>query len=555
MTTGYERFKTPFYDIYVGGPNDAPSKMIKLPYQILKLIQKVEIVRTFDACLINDIVNITFIEGSREPYSQLFGTTDPLYRDEGSKASLTNKPGLIPDLTFTSGGVGIKALDSVLDKGQDLVQAVTAATSLLPLDGLKFTGPVDIDKPKESVGLKYLLQEGNKIKVTWGYVEGQISGSNKSVISQITTMQTQFPENGSPITTITCTGHEDRLDRISTPIGVKFSKKIPAGADTNTGKLLLREEDLSTKEVIQKICNDAGIKLIISDTLDGDKLNKDNVKKWIAGESLYQLFTRLAHRHNAFFTSYIDPYDGKETIAFIKRSEFEKTSTIDDANLFVYKGAGSILKSVSIIAAFSGITGAATSGVTRDGKLTTSISEGGTEVVLYKGQMLTPQNPGSTSASSKKISKSSTRGGTSTGKVEVHPEIDNKTNTKVILNADANCSGKQIALEFVTLGHHSLEPGQTIHFKNIGQRYSGKYHVQTVTHIIDSSGYICRGAAYGYGLSGGVGVTPNKSIPGEENEATLNPVQLYDKAPKSLSNAAKGLSTGGSAKAKYDKTR
>jgi hypothetical protein len=556
MATGYEKYKTPFYEVQIV-PAIGAKKPFKLPYQVHKLIQKVEIIRTFDKCFINDIINIHMIEGSREPYSSSDKVdTRELYPLEtGSNDGITNRPGLLTDLRFSNSGTGITALDNLpidINPGE----LVSDVAPEFPLSGDVSTPRLNIKKSTPGSGIKYLFQEGNYVIVTWGYLEDP--KSVKKVASRITLIQTEFPENDHPRTNIVCQGPAQILDKLSAPIGRSFFTKIPAGVDVSSGKIMLKHKDIPTSTMIKQICQSAGIKCIINDTFDADTLEDGRAKKLPAGVSLHQFFKDLASRHNAYYMPFIDTDSLDTVISFINRTDFEKTTTIEDQNLFVYKGSGSILKSLSVKVDFGGITGATKLGYNADGELKGTVADNGGDryLTLFEGQKLANSDATSYDQSAKKLAKSF-KGGTTTGKAEVNPEADSNKNLDPLTQSSAACMSRIVALEFTTLGNTQIEPGQTILFQNIGDRYSGTYNVLTVNHILEPNSYICTGSANSAALSGGIGAN-TAYIPGDKID-TKRSVSLFEAAPKPLNNSSlpsvTGSLTGGSPKAEHDKKR
>ena len=73
MTTGYELFKTPFFEVSVARAGSA--QYVKLPYQVHKLISKVEITESFVPCTPLQI-SLTLYEGSRQPFLLIAGVAD-----------------------------------------------------------------------------------------------------------------------------------------------------------------------------------------------------------------------------------------------------------------------------------------------------------------------------------------------------------------------------------------------------------------------------------------------------------------------------------------------
>ncbi len=497
MGADYRKFKTPFYEISI---SDATGKrFVNLPHHILRLVDKIEITETFIGAECTAFT-LDFIEGSREPASPDASLgTDGLYKigvsgqnsDMAIAGSITNRSGSITDLRF-SGTAGITWLTETERKN--------GAIDRRPQENIN--GDIVTRSFKnEPSRPQFLFQANNIIKVTWGYKED--IHSQRTIAGYITTLTSTFPDSGPTKTTVTCQDTKAAFDQIVPTKGIPFGTVVTTGK----GNSIVTFKDEKTDKVLRSICDKLGMAAIISENLPGDVVDKDKQKLWIAGESFHQFMTRLARIHNSYYTLYFDPKTKKDTLAFIKKADFESVLVITDRELTTYKGPGSILKSVEIRAAFALPSGNGQMGINNNGKVQGAII-GKTSLPQFlnssgKLEQVTSDNPAnginpipSVAALEKNLANGST-----TGTLDLNPSTSKDRQTSLAEN-ETNDNSKNISLEFVSLGYPKYHPG-VIEFRNLGVRYSGKYRLVSVTHTIDSSGYVTKGSAMSMAIATG----------------------------------------------------
>jgi hypothetical protein len=522
MPADYRNFKTPYFEIEIG--DSTGQRLVKLPHHILRLVEKVEILETFDPPGVNTI-KLTFIEGSREPASpdQQLGT-DGLYKIPNSEGgspktdisgSITNRSGTITDLRF-SGSSGITFLTEQEQRTGRVDNSVQEN-----IIGQNVTRK----HVKEPTAPLFLFQERNQVRVTWGYKEDP--SSVRSIRAYILHLSTTFPENGPTRTVVTCEDTGRVLDQVAPVKGVPFGRRVTSPK----GNSVITFEDLETDTLIRNICDKAGLPCIVSTDLPAPKMDADKQKVWIAGESFHQFMTRLADAHGCYYKVTPDPENGRDTIIFIKKADFEGKVIIGDKTLTTYKGPGTLLRTVDIKIDFAGLAGNARTGVNKEGSRTSSNNGDGQDLeVLYtnEGQPeqhipMSPVGQGNEVGAAKGIVDTVLEG-ESTGVTDVHP-----TESSGTLDARSKLGAKEqerkILLEFTTLGYTRFTPG-VVDFRNIGVRYSGKYRLITVTHTIDSSGYSTKGTGISFALRAG-GVPNPEAQKGQDAEEGKEEVVLY----------------------------
>ena len=335
-----------------------------------------------------------------------------------------------------------------------------------------------------------------------------------------------FPEKGTPKTTIVCHSAASAADQVSTKKGKNFG--IPAVVNfSESGFPITDLIDLPLAALLRKICAESGIDCIVSREFKFSTYEAGKAKRWMGGESLHQFLTRMASEHDAIYQFLTKP-NGKDTLVFVTRDDWFKSPVSLREDFFTYRGANSILKSVSIKADFGSDVGTFVQSVSETGQTVgvevqqPSSPLFGEEKVQANCPLLA--NPVGAAQMADKLSN-----GGGTGRSEMIAQADTG-NQKDIANSKVN--GKQsnlLALEFSCLGFTRLYPG-SLKFSGIGNRYSGYYNIKQVTHILDSNGYTCRGTATSFSNSEG-GVSnenpDSKPIIQKEESNLFEPVGQY----------------------------
>jgi len=511
----YRKFKTPYYQIEIR--DSAGKRKVKLPHHILRLCVKVELFEALSSENGTDTLTLDFIEGSREPASTdaSMGTSG-LYKiplegdgvDMEVSGSMTNRTGVLTDLRF-SGNSGITFITEQEKKTGKLDNKIQEN-----VEGKKTTRKFK----RESSAPVFLFQQRNQVKVTWGYIEDP--KTVRSFVGYISIVQTDFPESSMPTTKITCQGALFGWDQISTKATKTFGKRIT----TSKGNSIIQFQDLKTDEVLRNISDKTGIPVIISKDMEISKFDKDKQKMWLAGESFKEFMDRMAAMENAMWKVVTDPKTGVDNIVFITKKEFEaRMIPAYDPNLFTFRAPGSILKSVSVKVDFGGIGGNAQVGLNENGEVLSKEDMVGRELFTKYNSSATKKpeeavdiDPNSTNPISSVTSiTDNIAGGDVTGTVEHNPRTDEAGLDKTA-SVTANKQHNIIQLDFTTIGFTKMTPG-VIELKGIGVRYSGKYRILTVTHTIDSSGYITKCTATSLALPRG-GVKLDDTPKGQEKE-------------------------------------
>lgn len=546
--TDYSKFRTPFVEISIGDTKG--SNMKPLPPQIARLIESVEIMETLCCSSFNQ-VTIKFNEGSREPFDIAQGSNaDPSFYPNGGLGELNNYSGSLVDLKVSSGNKTSTpdiSVTGLVSAGLDALGLGGAADALGGLLGGEEETPGKDNTPPEPVennendpsykeNIKFLLQERNQVNVTWGYREDL--KSIRKLRCYIMLLTSEFPENGTPRTTIICHSAAGIADLLVPKNGVNLGLEKDSGS-SESGKAMQDFEDKEPKDLIESICSDGGMECIVSDTFDTPMQQEGRNTQWNAGESLNQFFTRLARRYNAIYRMESNPTTGKDTVIFINKKEWQKYPIYSGPDLYTYRGNGSIIKSINIKADYGSSVGTFMKSINEEGgKVSEEVKTPPEPVSLFESiqntnPIIAPEVP-TVASFADKIS------GGVTGNVSISAESSPAALNGIAKSETSKQASRVLAMDFNTLGYPQLTPG-TIKFGGIGKRYSGFYNVQQVTHTINSNGYNCSGVATSF-TNGEGGVVPDKP-----NEKVDEPEQVEIKLFESQK------APDGTAKQKYNK--
>ena len=556
----YDKFKTPYLEIRIG--NAKGGELHSLPESILRLIEKVEITETSAGCNITSQFNISFIEGSREPFKRSFGTSaSSLYG-----TPITNSQGMLADLRFSDiGGTGggftsVIPSEVGLNKKSFSISSPGAVGLVSPKKGttggeIKDTTQIASEETAKLKNVSYVFQEKNIVEIKWGYLED--SHNMRTIRGNIIVVQYEFSESNDTRMSISCAGPGSWLDQLAPLNAVYFSDTKSAGMDDD-GSPLYHFEDQNIETVLKKLFPDFNI--IVSDNLLANKLGKGHSKLLPAGKSPEQFLRGLKRKTNAMYISYYSPKDGKPTIAYISRTEFMKKEVIKNRALFNYGNQGSILKTVSVKAEFNGLSGAGVVGVGSDGTITKAFTNNGAKAeTYYPDKSIIDPSP----ASGNSIPEAENmnvnlfgNGALTVSKVEVSPAADEPEYLADTAQSLAACRNRLVVLEFSAIGYPSMTTG-VVTFGGISQRFSGQYEVLTVTHVIDASSYTMRGTAQAAMIDGESGVVPADA---QQGTVELETVQMFKSAstfktvsPGLVGTSVASTSNGSSAMDEYIK--
>lgn len=517
----YTKFKTPFFEVEIGDSTN--SRKVKLPHHILRLIQKVEITESMKKDPIFTI-NLDFLEGSREPASRDAQVgTQGLYKvpnssgaiDMAISGSITNRTGSVTDLRFSGSG-GITFITAE--------EAATATVDNTPQETVegKIKTRVHKGEPKAP---RFLLQERNIVKVTWGYLEDP--QTVRSVVGRIAVINVEYPDSNQTRTSVVCNGAKVFLDQLSPCRG------IPLGTiERNGSSVVIQPTDKNIKEVIEDLCDKLGLACIVSENIPVNKLDAEHQKVWMAGESFNELMERYAEENDARYDIIYDTKTEKDTLVFLSNTDFLSKPITNSVQLFRYGAPGTILKSVRLTSDFGAMSGSSFLGISKEAEqVCNTVRNGSDETVvgLFRGKQEEVIDKDPTSGTNPVPSAVSAESEfkTVSGKVENSPKVDDEANIESSAKIEDQKLQASITGSISTLGFPGLFPG-LIHIDNIGVRYSGTYEVLSVKHLISTGGYTSEATITSNTVATG-GVKVSEAAKSEEPEQV--DVQLFQPKP------------------------
>jgi hypothetical protein len=517
MTKDYRKFKTTFFELVISDP-EGKSK-VKLPHHILRLVEKLEFKEVWDnKNSSTDMLTVSFLEGSREPASpnEELGTKG-LYNipNEGPGAdmniagSVTNRVGLINDLRF-SGSAGI----TFLSPGEKRTGRIRKA----PVKNVNGDTVSRLHK-QENAKPVFLFQENNLIELTWGYKEDP--DTVRTVTYRMLTFKVNYPKTGQIRTTIMAFDAGAMLDKLSpSETSIDFGEIIRTvgGAGDIGGEEVAFDENVTTTEMVENLCAQAGIACLVSPVLD--LANAGSRKVWFVGQSFEQFMRELAKKHNSVYKVKIDPTTGKETLIFLTKHDLKK-HTIAPLNeeYFIYKSAGSIILDLNVMADFKNYAASTVKTMTEEKKKNTQINQ----VSVGQFENKDPNSASATNLNNQYgagvLLQKNTLGESnpSTGQSESRGDEDPASQAALAQNTTDKLDERKVVLSLTTLGFTGLSAG-SINVQGIGLRYSGVYQVRAVTHLINNRGYTCKVIADTLSVPSGGTFTP-KPKKDDEDEA------------------------------------
>lgn len=507
----YRNFRTPYFKVEIG---DSEGKnFIELPSFVYRLIEKVEIQETFVVGGKNDssTITLTFVESGAPSHLSGLNTT--------------YKPGMLTDLTF-----GEKKITFLTEAE---VASTPSTSKVRTVNGKEIVETYKT-QPKRPA---FLLQERNAVRVTWGYKQNNVDKVRSSMMS-ITIVATNYAENGTVKTTVTCGSGLIPFENIAPTKGKPFAKV----ERSTKGNSIVVFEEPEVPTLIKDICSKSGMDCVVSENLPTHIIGSGKQVIWAGGENFNQFIKRLAEKHDAYYTIEKNPKTGVDTLFFVSKEDFEARTVISDPVLLHYKAPGSIIKSIDIKADFGAFINVTKAGVDKEGKPVSTTSQVETRVFNVPGgntpQVRVDADPVSDNNPNKAVKglQESVLDGKSTGLLHNTPNEDVGSN-QVHAQAMSDDKSRIINIDFTTIGYTGLTPG-VVEIKGIGLRYSGKYRLQSVIHTIDSNGYTTKCSGVSSWLSAG-GVQIPDASKGQEKEAKLVDVGLF--TPRDQIDKFKGL--------------
>jgi hypothetical protein len=343
------------------------------------------------------------------------------------------------------------------------------------------TVQVPVEIPVNPAVPKFLFQEGNDIEIEWGYkTASHLKRKMKFVVQYV---EYDAPENTSPEAKIYCLPQvKSDLSKLYPTKGLVFTNTttLPSGNK--------QHHDLYAGSIVQKIASACGYSAYISKSIG--RINVDNklpgemAKTMTPQDSVYYYLHRLAKDIGAhFFVAY--SYKLKaDTIFFLSDEDFSKYSIFN----FVWKGPNTLLTSYNIKSDFSRIQSGSVSYIDPVNNVATSTTQ---EEATYTYALKTPEDttkkqivtqPTQVSVNINNLLNQGTSG------ISLYTPVNDQNAKLALLEKEQHKQEKAIILNGTLIGYPFVSPCVCT-FTNIGKRYSGRYTLTLVKHILDNSGY------------------------------------------------------------------
>lgn len=342
--------------------------------------------------------------------------------------------------------------------------------------------PVPTTKSTKQSNAKFLFQEGNIVDIEWGYqTDSRLKRKMRFVVQFV---EYDAPESSTPEAKIYCVPQIIAdLGKLRPTVGVTFKKTALTDSGNN------RNMDITAGEIVKAVADSAGYASVIS-TIQGrinydDRKPSDFLKTITKDETIHEYLGKLAWDTGHHYLVGYNFKTGKNTIFFLSDEDYSKYATFN----FVWKGPNTIMMSYHIRSDFSRLHAGATATpdpVNGDVKVTNQEQANLTydlssATQLNKSQISTPVTQ-SVDVGLKTIFKHGVTG------VPLYAPIDQPNAQKTILDKHLSDREDAILMSGTMLGHPFVSPC-VANFLNIGLRYSGRYELIRVKHIIDSGGY------------------------------------------------------------------
>ena len=331
---------------------------------------------------------------------------------------------------------------------------------------------------------KFLFQEGNTIDIEWGYHSSGLKRVMRFVIQYV---EYDAPESSSPEIKIYAVPRIlADLGKLHPTKGLTFNQP----ANTSSGNVI--NNDKFAGDIVKTIAQSCGYEAVVSSQVNPkNRLPTNDIKppeftKTITPEdSIYKYLQNLAKDIGFHFFVGYNFNKQKDTIFFISDEDYSKYSSFN----FVWKGPNTLLTSYKINSDFSRLHAGATVpvGTTANPSVVHTESQSVLTYNLATGQpvnttQIGTQLPNTVDTGTKNIFKDGVTG------VSLYTPIDQTSANNIIRDKYQQHSENAIIMSGTLIGHPAICPC-VARFTNIGKRYSGRYMITNVKHIIDNSGY------------------------------------------------------------------
>ena len=331
---------------------------------------------------------------------------------------------------------------------------------------------------------KFLFQEGNIMDIEWGYHSSNIKRKMRFIIQYV---EYDAPESSSPeVKVYGIPQIMSDLGKLHPTKGLSFTSPVKTGSGNTINT------DVSATAIVKTIAQSCGYAAIVSSQVSSqNRINTSDIRpaeftKIITPEdNIYKYLQNLAKDIGFHFFVGYSFITQKDTIFFISDEDYSKYSSFN----FVWKGPNTLLTSYKINSDFSRLHEGATVpvGTTADPSKKNTQTQALQTFNMATGNpvdttQIGTQIPTAIQTGTKNIFKDGVTG------VSLYTPVDQENANKTNLDKHLQNSENAILMSGTMIGHPNIAPC-VARFSNIGKRYSGRYMLVNVKHIIDNSGY------------------------------------------------------------------
>ena len=276
------------------------------------------------------------------------------------------------------------------------------------------------------------------------------------------------------------------LGKLHPTKGLTFTQptKTPSGNVTNN--------DIFAGDIVKTIAHSCGYAAVVSNQINSkNRINTNDVKppeftKTITpDDNIYKYMQKLAQDIGFHFFVAYSFITKKDTIFFISDEDYSTYASFN----FVWKGPNTLLTSYKINSDFSRLHSGVTVpvGTIADPSITNPQPQ---SILTYN---MATGDPVNTTQVGTQITTTVANGASNIFKngvtgVSLYTPVNQTSANNIIRDKYQQNSENAILMSGTLIGHPSICPC-IARFTNIGKRYSGRYMLINVKHILDNSGY------------------------------------------------------------------
>jgi hypothetical protein len=402
---------------------------------------------------------------------------------------------------FNESTLGSFQAGTIIAYDRDLNQLLVSGLTGIP------TGPATISEPltiyavqtlqtptlnKSSKLPKFLFQEDNVVDIEWGYTSDPSKSRNMRFI--IKYVEYDAADSSNPEAKIYCIPAAIAdLKKNYPTIGQAFYDIYVNPLNNESTRFTA---PITAGQLVKRLADKLGYDSIISNTANklntDDRVDIDFVTRWTPDMSILNFISLLAFKTHHHFEVGWSPIRNKNVISFVSDEDYSKKPCFN----IIWKGTNGILQSYNLKADFSRLPDGAATSIDPDApsngiQINYRVDSGLTIALKQpedtsKGRIATPNITPDSNIDS--ISTGIPSTATSTVGSSKYSPSNQPNGVKIALDAPIRMNQFPTIINGVMLGYPLLSTG-IVNISNIGLRYSGRYRLTSIKHIIDIQGY------------------------------------------------------------------